>query len=265
MLILYNLATRESRFIKHPVLPSSEEILLTAEEPLTELLDLQNAWLQDFPGDSHAITTLRNDLIRADWLRRRARTVLQQFQLDLHLTGMPMQYWDRLVQHQIRFLEKHAAHTQNEFRKAFRLLQSQKPAQTKPETPPKPKNDYGDHGAIFQQTIKVRIIDGKTITETDPKNEEFLEPELMKLAGVIWRNFCFYDGIPEEYAWVTRNDGIDHGPYKHILITYSPEEFREICRRELETNAEHLLDGKRCGYQHLGRYHPDTPRAKSGD
>jgi hypothetical protein len=250
MLTLHNLRTGESRFIREAVMPHCDEILLTSEESLTDLLDLRAAWEKDFPGDSQAMVTLRNDLIRADWLRRRARTILGQLQLDLSLTRLPMHYWDRQVQQQVRFFEKHAAHTQNEFRKALQLLQSQKPAQSKPEAapgPPKPERDYRPD---IPQTVEVRIIEGKTITTTDLQREDFLETDLLKVAGNIWRNFCFHDGIPAEYAWTTQHEGIEYGPSSYIQISYTPEEFKEICLRELAAGSEHVLDGMRCGYSH---------------
>jgi len=258
MLTLYNFTTRESRPIAAPIPISSEELLLTAGESLTDLINLHAAWLKDIPGQSHLILTLRHDLIRADWHRRRARTILQQFQLDLYLTGLPMQYWDPFIQKQIRFLEKHAAHTQNEFRKALQLIQSQKPATAKPEDPPTPPKPQRDYSPNWMQTVKVSIVDGKTVTEYEPKQEDFLKPEILSLFGRAWRSYYFCNGIPEEYAWVTQHRGIDHGPTKSISICHSMETFKEICEREIQTSAEHLLDGPRIGYEHR----PDLPPTK---
>jgi len=250
MLTLLNLLTGESRQISELTPISSDEILLTAEESLTDLLNLQAAWQKDLPGNSHAIITLRNDLIRADWLRRRARVTLQQLQLDLYLTQLPIHYWDRLVQQQVRFFEKHAAHTQNEFRKALQLLQSQKTAQAKPEAPPDPPKPARDYRPDIPQTVEVKIIDGKTITTTDLKPEDFLNTDLLSVAGLVWRNFCFHNGIPAEYAWATQHEDVDYGPAHYIQIAYTPEEFKEICLRELAARSEHVLDGNRSGYCH---------------
>jgi len=251
MLILYNLATNQSRIITQLVIPNSEEILLTAEESLDDLINLHAAWLKDLPGTSHALTTLRNDLIRTDWLRRRARNTLQHFQLELYLTLMPPQYWDRLVQHQVRFLEKQSDRAQNEFRKAFQLLQSLKPASAKPEEPAPPPKPQRIFKPYWQQNIRVSRINGKTVTEFEPTPEDYLKPEILNFFGVVWRNFHFRDGVPEEYAWALHHEGVEYPPAPFILITYEPEDFKDICLRELAANSEHLLDGNRSGYSHL--------------
>lgn len=148
--------TQHEMTVPHPDLQS----LLLPNDSAQDLANLNNAWIKDFPGESHTQITLRNDLVRADWLRRRAQYIFNQIQLDLHQTGLPYQFWNPIIQKHFHFFEKHPQRTQNEFRKALQFLakfQTPPPKETKKsEEPPKPKLDLDPDltGKVpFQQTV----------------------------------------------------------------------------------------------------------------
>jgi hypothetical protein len=98
-----------------------QNFLLPDESP-QDFAALTATWTKAFPGTDPCTETLREDLICADWLLRRARLILKEITLDLYFTGLPRFHWEPIVKRHYRFLEKHTAHTQNEFRKALKLI-----------------------------------------------------------------------------------------------------------------------------------------------
>ncbi len=63
---------------------------------------------------------------------------------------------------------------------------------------------------ILDQWIEVTIEDGKTITTLHPPNEQLLKEgnAMQPPPEMVYRRFYFSNGVPEEYAWTTRNDEI---------------------------------------------------------
>jgi hypothetical protein len=230
------------------MLALDNNFLLPDESP-QDFAAMASDWTEAFPGSSIIIESLREDLVLADWLRRRARRLLQQLKLDLHSTGLPPFYWDPFVQRHFRFLEKHASQTQNEFRKAFKLISALKPAKAEEPPPAPPPEDKRDYRPVVPRTVRVKVVNGKTVTERDPGPDFLLREEVRARASGLWRTFHFKDGvIPEEYAYVLEHEGVQYEPAHIFLISYRIEDALDICRREIETKSEHLLDGPRWGY-----------------
>jgi hypothetical protein len=224
------------------------DLLLPGDSP-HDLANLQAAWSKDFPGTTQSILTLRDDLIRADWSRRRARLLFHQLQSDLYLTGLPIPHWDRLTQKIFHFLERHQARTQLEFRAAFQLLHSLKSAPSKPAAPPPPPK-YVPAGVDFHQNAAIKIVDGKVVTETDFSAMHFLRPDIQAQALRFTRHFYFHDKhVPEPYQYVLQHAGVSYAPAHSIYITYTPAEFARLCRLELDSQSEYLLDGERLSYR----------------
>jgi hypothetical protein len=224
--------------------------LVSGESPQA-FAALAAQWTKAFPGTSPALEILREDLIQTDWLRRRARLLLQQLKFDLDSTGLPPFFWNSFVQSHVRFFEKHAAHTQSEFRKAFQLISALKapPAKITAEPAAAPPVAQHDPRRVVQQNVRITQVDGKTVTEYDLKPEFFLQPDIQDRVLGLSRQFFFEDGfVPAEYAYVLEHDGLQLGPCPYVFISYRIEDACDICRREIETQSQHLLDGPRWGY-----------------
>ncbi len=71
------------------------------------------------------------------------------------------------------------------------------------------------------------------------------------------RHYYFENSeIPPEYAFVMENEGVYYGPTRSVYIGYAPEEFLRLCQLELDTNAEHAIDGERVLYRRLAQTTP---------
>lgn len=236
--------------------PDFHSLLLPNESP-EELANLISAWEKDFPGNSQLQTTLRNDLVRADWLRRRARKIFDQLQLDLYLTGLPSLLWCPFTQKHVLFFEKQAGKTQSHFSNALKLLAkfqsapgSNKKSDEKPKPPTLDLNPDLTGKLPFFQMIYLESVNGEWRHRYSPPNSAFLEPDRLPLFYVAERQFlCAEDELPEQYSWVNINLGKQYPTAEAVCIRYSLEEFKRIIAEEAETGQ--LIDGKRERYQHL--------------
>jgi hypothetical protein len=66
------------------------------------------------------------------------------------------------------------------------------------------------------------------------------------------RQLSFEDQVvPEEYTYALTHEGVTYGPCRTVFLYYSPEEFLRLCKLEIETGSDHLLDGERTAMDRL--------------
>ncbi len=233
--------------------PELQSLLLPNDSP-EELVNLISAWKKDFPGESHLQMTLRNDLVRAEWLRRRAQYIFNQIQLELYATGLPFEFWNPITQKHFRFFEKHAQRAQNEFRKALQFLAKFHPppnSTKKPEETLKPKLNLNPDltGKLpFEQTVYLeKDAAGLWSHRHAPPNSRFTElhPE-NRFCEVVRRFLVKESELPGQYQWVNIHAGERYRTTSATLIRYTPEEFIKILAEEAETGK--LADGPRIKY-----------------
>ncbi len=230
--------------------PDLQSLLLPNESP-EELENLNSAWVQNFPGDSFLQTTLRNDLVQTDWLRRRARNIFNQIQRDLYLTCLPFEYWKRLVQKHFQFFEKHAQRAQNEFRKALQFLiktqpqaKSQKSTGEKPEPIDETPDLIGQ--LTFYQDIYIDFKDGRWVHEFNPPSENVLDHGYRPKLWDVERNFIFKgDQVPEGFEFINIHKGQRY-PIGRVSVVYKIEEFERML--EIEAQTGKIIDGERFKY-----------------
>ncbi len=109
------------------------------------------------------------------------------------------------------FIEKGVKSAQQE------KAQAQIPAKTAAQTAPKTPAQMLFHGQNspkkrrkipkLEQWVEIRIRAGKTVTELYPSNDELIEDgkKMYPPPELVYRRMHFPDGVPEEYAWVTKN------------------------------------------------------------
>ncbi len=241
--------------------PDLRSLLLPNESP-EDLANLNSAWTKEFPANSFLQTTLRNDLVRADWQRRRARQSFDQIQLDLHLTALPFELWDRCIQKHLQFFEKVAQRAQNEFRKALQFLAKFLPTPNttkKPKDPPKPELNLDPDltGTIpFEQTVYLeKDENGLWSHRYAPANERFTEwhPE-DQFYAVVRQFLCSEPELPAQYEWVNIDDNKRYRTHIATLIHYTTEEFIKMIAQEAETGQ--LINGPRLKYEHYQDHEP---------
>jgi hypothetical protein len=241
----------------HQITP--DEILILTNESPEAITHLQNKWQQDYPGDSHALTALRNNLVFAECHRNRVRSVFQQLQLELHFTGLPMHHWDRLTLRHYSDLDKLQSRAQRDFLKALQLLHdfskshdTRNVAKAKQEAAAPKVFVPNTHTIEWAQYVTVEVIDGKVITKVAKDAAYWLREPTLHLAQGYCRHFYFPDAvIPEPYKYVLEDEGEPYEPARYFFISYAPDEFMRLCQLEVDTNSEHLLDGERTYFARL--------------
>jgi hypothetical protein len=251
---LFNLTTGDSQPVTtaNPSLTPNHILVLPNESP-EDLATLQLNYQQEFPGDTHLLRTLRHRLVKADWQLRRLDTAFTQLQFQLHQTGLPMHHWDTRTHRVLKTHQHHLSHADRDFQRAHKALQSAhnqspKPEQTKPEAPPKPGSPV-----TYYQTAEIKLVDGKTVTKIlDCDAAYWLSKPSWPHAAGFARQLWFEDLIvPEPYQYALTHNDVAQAPCRCITIKYSPQEFMRLCRLEIDSNSEHLLDGKRLDYARL--------------
>ena len=186
----------------------------------------------------------------------RSRTALQLFEEEMDATGLVRHAWPQPLFQRFRHLTQiHQA----DFR-LFLKLQSTIASQAKPATrkataekepaepqPAAKKLDPRDRA--LHQNLIISTVDGKTHTRRDTSNQHWLNAPPLHLCNRWWRHFYFETAeIPPEYAWVNEHDGLMYQFTQSTFILYEADEFLRLCQLELDTQAEHAIDGTRRSY-----------------
>jgi hypothetical protein len=226
----------------------------------------QEAWQKDYPGVTQAITSLREELIFADTDRLQTQSHLEHFRQSLAGSDLPTYLWETSVQKKLAWLPKQHARALQHFHRALKALQTAMPQpqtkSAKPEPLPLPQPEPPAPRKFFQTAI-ITTIDGASITKVEPTAAVACRKKLWDLTDYVARQFYFVDAIiPEPYNFVLTNNGVTSEPAERFTITYQSGEFERLCKRELETNSVHLLDGARHEYH---RYEDlkENPNAKN--
>jgi hypothetical protein len=132
------------------------------------------------------------------------------------------------------------------------LSKSKPEPEPEPEPPPPPPAKPA-RPRIYDQTIYIRTVDGKTQTRYsfDADAAHWIKINASQHAEFFRRHFVLEDGFaPPEYSFVLEHDGDLYPPSRNIFIQYDTEEFMRICHREIESQSPHALDGLRSQYWH---------------
>ncbi len=237
-------------------LPLELESLLLPNENPEELARLNSAWTTEFAGESHLLSTLRNDVVQTDWVRQRAERVFRQLQLDVYWTGLPMEFWRAFTLKHFQFFKKHAHSAKREFRQALRFLQKFLPtgakAQKKAEEDAKPVLNLNPDltGQLtFEQLVYLeKNADGEWSHWYDPPSSRFLEPQFQPWFRDVKREFLCKESeeLPQKYAWVNVHGRERYANAKNTFIHYELETFQRIVAEEAQTGQ--LADGPRVNY-----------------
>ena len=221
-----------------------------------DINQIRTEWINEYPGDSRALTTLREILISADCQRLAARQSLDDAQSLLAVHEV-QHFWTPPLNKSHHHLTRQNAQAERHFIRALQALEAHlahhKPAPPKPPEPP-PKPDLTYRGpTVFRQTASISIVDGKTVTHVpDFPAAAILKRGLYGKPAHFRRQLCFADNcMPEEYAYAFTHNGETSGPAQAVFITYTEEEFFRLCQLEIDTNSPHLLDGERVSLTRL--------------
>ena len=222
----------------------------------------EQIWEAEYPGTSASLCPLREAVIRAEQTLIQSREAFDALNTLLIATEVPMYDWPKPVYNRFRALKRADATDSRHLTVAIRALQQAcaqaVKAKPKPESEAAAEPPYIPAKPVGLQTIGIEVRDGQIISTVFPDAAFFLTHGVGGRNSRVIRQFEFKDAvIPEAYAWVLTHDGVTHEPVDQISMTYSPEEFERLCRLEIDTRSEHVLDGgNRLNY----RLHPSSPK-----
>lgn len=224
------------------VLPPPQGTPYNAEDPTL-------AWKIDFPGDTHLLSILRDNVAAAESLLKQARRAFIELHHELD-TLAPMHIWEEELRLSYLFLRDHQSHFQCEFHRHLQALQTAYSAhllneKIKSEIPP-PLLVAPEAPVELRQNLKVDTESGQVTTISDFPAEEVWKGQPWPDGYEFSRDFFFPDAvIPEPYSWVLTHEGVTHQPTRFISIVYSQQEFLRLCKLEIDTKSQFVLDGER--------------------
>ena len=206
-------------------------------------------------NQSKILATVQQDLLDAcdDARQQRAKTKADYlaFELRLEATGIPKGEWHPQLLHRSIILKREWDHAiKNLLRVARDLKAFETPAsaaaKTETRPPAKPSTYYE---GVYIQSVDVRVVDGKTVSRFNYGPHHWIKVDAWHMVSSFRRHYRFVDKhVPPEYAFVLEHEGSRYAPTEILYIEYDSDEFKRICHREVETNSEHGLDGKRLAY-----------------
>ncbi len=93
----------------------------------------------------------------------------------------------------------------------------------------------------LEQWVEIRIRDGKTVTELYPSNDVLIEDgkKMDPPPEFVYRRMHFPDGVPEEYAWTTR-DPVMRKYGGMGIQRMTPDTWLETIKREEHDTRGHI-------------------------
>jgi hypothetical protein len=216
-------------------------------------------WESEYPGTTKSLVCLRAAVIHAEQIANQSREAFHHFNQRLAATLAPMHNWPARVLQRFFALKRAHALDNRHLTIAIRALHNAftQTAKAKPTSEAEAKPVYIPQKPRGLQTIGIKVEDGEIISNVSPDAATFLKHGIWERFSMVTRQFEFKDAIiPESYAWILTHDGVTSAPGDFISVTYSPDEFERLCRLEIHTQSEHLLDG---GIRLRHQVHPYSP------
>ena len=249
------LGTSSPRPSSHIVLPDESE---------EEWNQLVKDWNDAYRPQNALTRTLTMNAAVADWILKRAIKRYHQAEHSLFATQPNAAEWsakqaaalDRLLRHkstaersfsqarntveQLRSRGALPSGTRHSVNAALSPARRESPAtllstelSAETATPRAP-------GAIIQ-CVTVQILDGKTFTLFQPRNEylQRMIESAREPKPTVKRALYFLHGVPEEYNWITESE--NHGDTSHFTIERTCREALEDLAREQTAKSRHVL------------------------
>ncbi len=247
----------EPEEVSGPVSPPHSAEIVLPDESQSEWNQLVKDWLDAYKPQDALTRSLVLRAASADWILRRNQTRYNQIEQSLYSKQPDSTEWDTK---QVGFLDKilrHRSAAERSFyqaRTAIEKLRSHVPASrevaqhsrvlpspsahaTEPNleaAKPRPQ------GAIIQ-CVTVQVINGKTFTLYQPRNEYFqrMIEGAREPKPIVKRALYFLHGVPDEYSWVS--DCENHDGTSHFTFERSCQEALSDLAREQAEKSMHVL------------------------
>lgn len=95
----------------------------------------------------------------------------------------------------------------------------------------------------LEQTAVIRVVDGCTVTELSPSDEELIEQgkAMMPPPGIVVRYLYFTDGVPAEYEWVGAPEAARRAGEWCGVQRMTADTWLDLIEREAIAEGGHLL------------------------
>ncbi len=247
---------------------TSKKLILPGESE-EEWIQLEQDWFDEYKPDNANFLSLVRQAAEAEWILNRNLRAYQHTLHSIYSRSVEPENWSEEDHKKIERFTRYKTTAERSFQRARnqveqtrknrqleahrrqqlelawakeRRLSEQRVAKSKREAkqapPPPEKIVLGTSPVIpaIMQYIDVEVIDGKTISDIGPSNEEILQQSttMDPPPQLIYRNITFQNGIPPEYEWYKSELGDKTDPGQELLF----DEWLAIIERE--KGAEHI-------------------------